>query len=171
MKIKDALVLFSKEIAQAVTGMTAGVMNYLGGRPKVSKSIHLFSFLIEKSLLKISVRLNNKNYKVTVNPYNEVQKKLEGDRRIHIVDKKSLDTTIPLFKIAYARSGDKGDHANIGVIARKEYLPYIQNALTNNKVSSYFQPSYERRSQNLGRTWNFRYKLFIEEFSWRWWNG
>ena len=49
-KNKEALVLFSKEIAQAVTGMTAGVMNYLGGRPKVSKSIHLFSYFLGKSI-------------------------------------------------------------------------------------------------------------------------
>ena len=136
---KDALVLFSKEIAQAVTGMTAGVMNYLGGRPRVSKSIHLYSYLIDKNLLNISVNLNNKKYIVAVNPHGEVPKKPKENRKIIIINKKILDTTIPLFKIAYARSGDKGDHANIGVIAReKEYLPYIQNALTSKKVSSYF---------------------------------
>ena len=136
---KDALVLFSKEIAQAVTGMTAGVMNYLGGRPRVSKSIHLYSYLIDKNLLSISVNLNNKKYIVAVNPHGEVPKKPKGNRKIIIINKKILDTTIPLFKIAYARSGDKGDHANIGVIAReKKYLPYIQNALTSKKVSSYF---------------------------------
>ena len=46
---------------------------------------------------------------------------------------------VPLIKLAFARSGDKGDHANIGVIARKpEYLPFIQNALTKDKVSEYF---------------------------------
>ena len=158
MKIKDALVLFSKEIAQAVTVNDSWCNELFGWATyKVSKSIHLFSFLIEKSLLKISVRLNNKNYKVTVNPYNEVQKKLEGDRRIHIVDKKSLDTTIPLFKIAYARSGDKGDHANIGVIARKkEYLPYIQNALTNNKVSSYFSHLFMKETSKSGTYLEFQ---------------
>ena len=33
---------------------------------------------------------------------------------------------VPLVRLAWARSGDKGDTANIGVIARRpEYLPYI----------------------------------------------
>jgi hypothetical protein len=37
---------------------------------------------------------------------------------------------VPLIEIAHARSGDKGNHSNIGVIARKaEYLPWIRAAL------------------------------------------
>jgi hypothetical protein len=38
---------------------------------------------------------------------------------------------VPLIEVAHARSGDKGNHSNIGVIARKtEYLPWIRAALT-----------------------------------------
>jgi len=41
--------------------------------------------------------------------------------------------------LAWARSGDKGDKANIGVIARKpEYLPYIYAALTEQAVAERF---------------------------------
>ena len=37
---------------------------------------------------------------------------------------------VPLIKLALARSGDKGDNANIGVIARRpEYLPWIWHGL------------------------------------------
>jgi hypothetical protein len=37
---------------------------------------------------------------------------------------------VPLVDLAWTRSGDKGDSANVGVIARKaEYLPYIWAAL------------------------------------------
>ena len=40
-------------------------------------------------------------------------------------------TTVPLVRLAWARSGDKGDHSNIGVIARRpDYLPYIEAALS-----------------------------------------
>ena len=46
---------------------------------------------------------------------------------------------VPLSQLAYARSGDKGNHANIGVISRKpEYLPYIQKALSSETVANYF---------------------------------
>ena len=50
------------------------------------------------------------------------------------------EISVPLIKLAYARSGDKGDHANIGVIARQpEFLPYIQSALTSDTVLKYFE--------------------------------
>jgi len=41
--------------------------------------------------------------------------------------------------LAVARSGDKGDSANIGVIARRpEYLPVIRAALTTATIAAYF---------------------------------
>ena len=41
------------------------------------------------------------------------------------------DASVPLVKLAVARSGDKGNHSNIGVIARDpDYLPWIAEALT-----------------------------------------
>ena len=46
---------------------------------------------------------------------------------------------IKLFEIAHGRSGDKGDAANVGVIARKqEYYPIISRALTVEKVKQHF---------------------------------
>ena len=46
---------------------------------------------------------------------------------------------VPLSRLAYARSGDKGNHANIGVISRRpEYLQYIQEALSSEAVANYF---------------------------------
>ncbi|KZL02992.1 hypothetical protein PsW74_00821 [Pseudovibrio sp. W74] len=46
---------------------------------------------------------------------------------------------VPLIRLAYARSGDKGDKANIGVIARKaEWLPWIAAALSEEAVARTF---------------------------------
>jgi hypothetical protein len=46
---------------------------------------------------------------------------------------------VPLIALAWARSGDKGDIANIGVIARRpEWLPWIWRALTPEAVARYF---------------------------------
>jgi hypothetical protein len=48
-------------------------------------------------------------------------------------------TTVPLIALAWARSGDKGNNSNIGVIARKsEYLPIIRTVLTAQAVANYF---------------------------------
>ena len=46
---------------------------------------------------------------------------------------------MPLIKLAWGRSGDKGNKANIGIIAREpQYLPYICAALTETAVSERF---------------------------------
>jgi hypothetical protein len=45
-----------------------------------------------------------------------------------------------LIQIAHARSGDKGDTANVGVIARKkEYYPILAKYLTVERVSQHFR--------------------------------
>ena len=47
--------------------------------------------------------------------------------------------TVRLIDLAWARSGDKGDLFNVGVIARKaEYLPYINAALTQDAVKDWY---------------------------------
>ena len=46
---------------------------------------------------------------------------------------------VQLVKIAHARSGDKGDTANVGVIALKSsYYQIIKNQLTVEKVQAHF---------------------------------
>ena len=48
--------------------------------------------------------------------------------RVHLVD------------IAHARSGDKGDTANVGVIAlRPEWYPLLERYLTRDRVAAHFQ--------------------------------
>ena len=63
---KEALVILSRELAQAATGMAAGVINYLGGRPSVSPSIHLFSFLLPKNLISVEMKIDNKSTSVEI---------------------------------------------------------------------------------------------------------
>jgi hypothetical protein len=46
---------------------------------------------------------------------------------------------VRLIKIAHARSGDKGDTANIGLIARDErYYPVISKYVTADRVKEFF---------------------------------
>lgn len=47
---------------------------------------------------------------------------------------------VRLLEIAHARSGDKGDTANIGLIAlRSEFYPYIVKEVTAGRVKSHFK--------------------------------
>lgn len=46
---------------------------------------------------------------------------------------------VPLSRIAHARSGDKGDLSNIGVIAReKRYYPVLVREVTPERVKAHF---------------------------------
>ena len=138
---KKALTYLSKEMAQATTGMTPGVINYLGGRPSVSPSIHLFSFLYPKNEVKIKIEINEKIFPVEVRANNSYQSYKE---KKNIPSTKIINAkfSTKLINLAYARSGDKGDHANIGVIARKShYFSFIDNALDPESLSKYFSPT------------------------------
>ncbi len=47
---------------------------------------------------------------------------------------------VRLIEIAHARSGDKGDTANVGVIARKkEFYPILVKYLTTERVRKHFE--------------------------------
>ena len=51
---------------------------------------------------------------------------------------------MPVIKLAWARSGDKGDALNVGVIARElEYLPWMRAALTEPTVGTWFAHEFE----------------------------
>lgn len=48
---------------------------------------------------------------------------------------------IQLTKLAHARSGDKGDTANVGLIAYKEeFYPLLQREVTEERVKAHFGP-------------------------------
>ncbi len=134
---KEALVLFSREIAQAATGMAPGITGIVGGRPTVWPKIRLYSCLVPKSEVSVSVDLAGEKSAVEVvceGGFDAASLAPEPETRIEV----STDTTVPLIQLAWARSGDKGDHSNIGVIAREpEYLPFIEAALTEQAVAKW----------------------------------
>ncbi|MDY7534549.1 acyclic terpene utilization AtuA family protein [Pseudomonas sp. Bout1] len=126
---KQALVLFAREIAQAATGMAPGLTGIVGGRPTVYPLIRLFSFLIDKSACELQVDFLGERHACEL----PVAEPLNTS--IALIDPPKpqgrADANVPLVKLAVARSGDKGNHSNIGVVAREpEYLPWIAEALT-----------------------------------------
>ncbi|CAI8758664.1 conserved hypothetical protein [Pseudomonas sp. IT-P2] len=128
---KQALILFSREIAQAATGMAPGLTGIVGGRPTVYPLIRLFSFLIDKSACTLQIDIAGESHPLAL----PVPAALDSqDLPLpHETPKPQgrADASVPLVKLAVARSGDKGNHSNIGVMPRRpEYLPWIAEALT-----------------------------------------
>ncbi|MCR8935602.1 MULTISPECIES: acyclic terpene utilization AtuA family protein [unclassified Pseudomonas] len=128
---KRALVLFSKEIAQAATGMAPGLTGIVGGRPTVYPLIRLFSFLIDKNACTLQVEMAGERHPCSLPTPAVAQTPISALPHQPPEPQGRADTDVPLVKLAVARSGDKGNHSNIGVMPRKpEYLPWIAAALT-----------------------------------------
>jgi hypothetical protein len=137
---KAALEIFAKEIAPAGTSWAPGTTGPALARPAVSPAIEQLSFLIDKD--KISARLSIDDVLIefeqgspkasSVVAPSPVVPAAWSDRGVEMIE-------VPLIKIAWARSGDKGDISNIGVIARKpEWLPLLWATLTPDAISQYF---------------------------------
>jgi len=136
---KEACMFFASEIAQASTGMAPALAGIVGGRPKASPVVKLFSFLIDKNQVNVEIDFEGQRHAVEI-PQNistqQINTLVTGESAVYQGD----EIEVPLIEIAHARSGDKGNHSNIGVIARKaDYLPWIRAALTEQAVASYMQ--------------------------------
>ena len=137
---KEALILFSREIAQAATGMAPGLTGIVGGRPTVYPVIRLFSFLVDKSACALEIEINNERQPVTLPEVAAFDAGQMASEAALPAPSGNADAIVPLIKLAVARSGDKGNHSNIGVMARKpEYLAWIAAALTEGAVAQWMQ--------------------------------
>jgi Acyclic terpene utilisation family protein AtuA len=150
---KEGAELFARECVGSGLSMTTGRAGIAPGRPDVSPSVLLHSSLIDKRALAVTVRVAGSEvplpHTVTVGPdassplsrprerEGPIAERWEGEGTPPTSPSRHLE--IPLIRLAVARSGDKGDDANIGVIARRpEYLPAIRAALTPAAVKRYF---------------------------------
>jgi Acyclic terpene utilisation family protein AtuA len=142
---KEALELFAREIAPAGTSWSPGTTGFGAGRPSVSPSIRQFAFLLHKSRVTPSVFADGAASQVQQpagaaddpgrpeTSANDDAAEAFGGRP---ADADTID--VPLIRLAYARSGDKGDTSNIGVIARHpRLLPVLRAQVTEASVAAY----------------------------------
>jgi hypothetical protein len=116
-----------------------GLSGFAGGRPKPSPVVRLFSFTIPKD--KVSVRILEDDKELSCDDvHGEAFSTADIARpSVPVTEAATNNVNVPLVKLAWGRSGDKGNKANIGIIARKpEYLPYIFQALSEQVVSERF---------------------------------
>jgi hypothetical protein len=142
---REPLDIFAREVYAPVTSMSPGTTGWYGGRPSVSAVVRLFSFLIPKTELSITVTVDGETRPVII--VTEGGFDYTTLPRIAILEDEPFageTVTVPLIKLAWGRSGDKGNNCNIGIIARKpQYLPYIRAALTTDSVMSYMAHTFE----------------------------
>lgn len=139
----EAVDLFSRETMGCALSMAAGRCGAgATGRPRVSPVVRLFSFLLDKNSVPVNVAVDGHNIEL---PDTGTKAVFADHMQVMLTPlpvqeaNEGFVEMVPLLKLAVARSGDKGEDANIGVIARKpEYLPYIMAALTPQRVSEWF---------------------------------
>lgn len=147
---KTALEILAREIASSGTGMAPGLCGMVGGRPKATPCLKLFSFLYPKEKLAAKIQMNELVEEVRFSSEGaEFEKREKPVTREETSDLPSGPETYILEDLAYARSGDKGNSCNIGLIARHpSYLPFIKQLVTEASVAEYFNHLFDKDQQN-----------------------
>ena len=137
----EGINILLREITGLGLSTPPGLSGFAGTRPRPSPVVRLFSFAIpkEKVSIKIVSNANEKNF------IDDLEKSIDTknikrpeEPKISEGDNKEM-TSVPLIQVAWGRSGDKGNKANIGIIARSEvYYPYICRALTTDLIQNRF---------------------------------
>ena len=138
---KEALDLYSLEIAQAALGAAPGISVFQPGRARPQPVIRLFSFLIDKAAVPVEVDVEGESRPSELATDGGFDPASLPDQTPALPESDPEDpVTVPLIALAYGRSGDKGNHANIGLVARDpEFLPWINWAVTEAAVAEYFE--------------------------------
>ncbi len=134
-----AVGLFLKEMIGMALATPPGLSGFTGaGRPKPSLVVRLFSFLIERENVPVLIDMGNGTEPFAVE--GEVAYPIDPVRPDPpVAEPDGAMISVPLIRLAVARSGDKGDKANIGVMARApEYMPWIWSSLTEETVGRHF---------------------------------
>jgi len=134
---RDALEIFGRELGSIGLSCAPGTTGIYSGRPKPAPVVRLFTMFLDKPILG-SPKLTVGNaapveINVPVGGGYAPPEKFHGPAATG--DAETVD--VPLLKLAYARSGDKGNSSNVAIFARKpEYLPWLRRILTPEAVVS-----------------------------------
>ncbi|MCP1845912.1 hypothetical protein ACVIHI_008624 [Bradyrhizobium sp. USDA 4524] len=138
---KAALELFAREIAATGTSWSPGTTG-MGGRSRPSPSIRQYALLLDKGALAPTVVMDGVRTAVSIptgGPAIPEPASTPAQVTHESASQPTQDTVeVPLIRLAYGRSGDKGDTSNIGLIARRpEYLPLLRAEVTAARVAEW----------------------------------
>lgn len=134
---REALELFAREIAPAGTSWSPGTTG-AGGRPSPAPCIRQFAFLIDKGFVQPQLQFAGEVRAVRVPGGQTPVPPPDATPAVDAILPRPDWPHVPLLQLAWARSGDKGDHSDIGVIARRpEWLPWLRGQLTPERVKEW----------------------------------
>jgi hypothetical protein len=131
--------LILKELTGHGLAAPPGLSGFAGGRPSPSPVMRLFSFLIPKKDVPIRLIVEGEEIDLGAEPGTRFDPASIRRPAPPAAPPGDDMIDVPLVKLAFARSGDKGDNANIGVMPRMmDYAPYIWAKLTEEEVARRF---------------------------------
>ncbi len=137
---KEALDLLAREVAPAGTSWSPGTTGAGGGRASASASIRQYAFLLAKASVPAQVDVQGQVLTIAQAPGQAEQRAAPSATTAAPVPLAPAgdSVTVPLVQLAWARSGDKGDTSNIGVIARSPLLvALLREQLSAAAVATY----------------------------------
>jgi len=132
---REALEIFGRELGSIGLSCAPGTTGIYSGRPKPTPVVRLFTLFLDKA------ELGNPRLTVGDGAAMEIPVPIAGGYvppppptgPAELPGGKTVE--VPLLKLAYARSGDKGNSSNIAIFARKpEYLPLLRGYLTPERI-------------------------------------
>ncbi len=135
---KGVGILLKEMVGMALTA-PPGLTAFAGARPKPSPVVRLFSMIVPKSELSISVELEGETSVCSDSVSTSWDPNSSCIHEAAQAQVGSDAVSVSLESLAWGRSGDKGNKANIGIIAREpEFVPYIAAQLSTERVADYF---------------------------------
>ena len=141
-----ALEVLAREFDSPATSMSVGSTGWFGGRPTITPVARVHSFLIPGGEVTASMSVGGENHTVaSPAPKQPFATAMVTRPTPPPTPAPEADIAeVPLIDVAWARSGDKGDAFNVGVIARRpELLPWIREGLNETAVRGFFAHEFE----------------------------
>lgn len=134
-----AALLFGREQTNAIMTMAVGTsIAPIVAAPRAFPLTDMAFCLIDRDRVRADVRLDGEAlpFAEPERPYAAVPTSVQAQAEAALEG----DGAVPLIRLAFARSGDKGRLFNTGVIARDPaYLPWIRQALTAEAVADWYR--------------------------------
>ena len=137
-----AVGMLLREISGHGLATPPGLSGFAGGRARPSPVLRLFSFAIPKEDVPIGLTSAGEQRSLGAEPIepDQTTEKQVVETPVLPAHESGELVAVPLIKLAFARSGDKGDKANVGVLPRrKEFSPWIWASLTEVEIERRFQ--------------------------------
>ena len=139
-----ALDLFARELGSVGLSFAQGTAGLIGGRPKPTPIVKLYTFFVPKARIPkvvmqiadaapVKVDIPQGSASASQRPESPAAEPMAEAAPAPMVE-------VPLIRVAHARSGDKGNNSNIAIFCRRpEYMEHLRGQLGVERIADHFK--------------------------------